>query len=139
LFSPHAGLLPQPWDGTPAPVAGETVAMPSATLLPTGEPAKPLVVEPSATPATLPTDEAGTPQAAPLATSVIELPSIANPTPDALPQSAPAALQATIAVTPVPPLPNVTTLALQGSALQPSLVTIVEQVVLPNETIYWRA
>jgi len=122
-------------DGTPAPVTSETVALPSATPLPTGEPATPLVVEPSATPATLPTDEAGTPQAAPLATSVIEPPSTANPTPDASPQPAPAASQATIAATPVPPPPNVTALALPGSALQPPPATIVEQAVLPGDLL----
>lgn len=123
-------------NGTPAPAIGETAALPSATPLPTGEPATPLVVEPSATPAaTLPTDEAGTPQAEPQTTPVIEPPSAASPTTAASPQPTPAAPQATIAATPVPPPPNVTTLALPGPALQPPPAMVGEQAVLPNDLL----
>ncbi len=123
-------------NGTPALATGETAALPSATPLPTGEPATPLVVEPPATPAaTSPTDEAGTPQAEPPTTPVIEPPSTVSPTTAASPQPTPAAPQATIAATPVPPPPNVTALALPGPAVQPPLATVGEQAVLPDDLL----
>ncbi|MGQ9548407.1 MAG: hypothetical protein ACUVSY_07515 [Roseiflexus sp.] len=118
--------------GTPAPATGETVVLPSATPLPTGEPMTP-IVEPLATPMTLPTDEARTP-AGSQATPVIEPPAT-NPTPAASPQPAPATPPAAIAATPVPPPPNVTAPALPSPALQPPPATIVEQAVLPDDLL----